>query len=95
MLDLRVDGMPMETAGGTAMLDRRGVPAPHYTPAVNLIETLGVEIGVRQVGTPAADEAAEAVAAAFREVGLEPRFHDFSLLGYEADEPLLEIEGER
>jgi Iap family predicted aminopeptidase len=62
---------------------------------VNLIETLGVEIGVRQVGTPAADEAAEAVAAAFREVGLEPRFHDFSLLGYEADEPLLEIEGER
>lgn len=62
---------------------------------MNLIETLGVEIGVRQAGTPAADEAAEAVAAALREVGLEPRFHEFSLLGYEADEPLLEIDGER
>jgi Iap family predicted aminopeptidase len=62
---------------------------------VNLIETLGVGIGVRQAGTAAADEAAEAVAAALREAGLEPRFHDFSLLGYEADEPLLEIDGER
>ena len=62
---------------------------------MNLIETLGVEIGVRQAGTPAADEAAEAVAAALREVGLEPRFHEFSLLGYEADEPLLEIDGDR
>jgi hypothetical protein len=62
---------------------------------VNLLETLGVEIGVRQVGTPAADRAAEAIADAFREEGLEPRFHEFSLLGYEADEPLLEIDGDR
>jgi Iap family predicted aminopeptidase len=62
---------------------------------VNLLERLGVEIGVRQVGTPAADESAEAIASALRDVGLEPRFHEFSLLGYEAEEPLLEIEGER
>jgi Iap family predicted aminopeptidase len=62
---------------------------------VNLIEILGVEIGARQAGTPAAREAAEAVAGAFRAAGLEPRFHEFGLLGYEADEPELEIEGER
>jgi Iap family predicted aminopeptidase len=62
---------------------------------VSLIETLGVEIGVRQAGTPAAHEAAEAVAAAFRDAGLEPRFHEFGLLGYDADEPELEIDGER
>ena len=62
---------------------------------MNLLETLGVEIGVRQVGTRAADESAEAIASALRQAGLEPRFHDFSLLGYEAEEPLLEIDGER
>jgi Iap family predicted aminopeptidase len=62
---------------------------------VSLLETLGVEIGVRQAGTPAAREAAEAVADAFRAAGLEPRFQEFGLLGYEADEPELEIEGER
>jgi Iap family predicted aminopeptidase len=62
---------------------------------VNLIETLGVEIGVRQAGTPAAGRAAEAVADAFRDAGLEPRFHEFGLLGYEAEEPELEIDGER
>jgi Iap family predicted aminopeptidase len=66
-----------------------------YSSRVNLIETLGVEIGVRQAGTPAAGEAAEAVADAFRDAGLEPRFHEFGLLGYEAEEPELEIEGER
>jgi Iap family predicted aminopeptidase len=66
-----------------------------YTRAVSLIETLGVDIGVRQAGTPAARAAAEAVADAFRDAGLEPRFHEFGLLGYEADEPELEIDGER
>jgi Iap family predicted aminopeptidase len=62
---------------------------------VSLVETLGVEIGVRQAGTPAAHEAAVAVAAAFRDAGLDPRFHEFGLLGYEAEEPELEIDGER
>ena len=62
---------------------------------MNLIETLGVEIGVRQAGTPEAGRAAEAVADAFRDTGLEPRFHEFGLLGYEAEEPELEIDGER
>jgi Iap family predicted aminopeptidase len=62
---------------------------------VNLVEALGVEVGVRQAGTAAASDAAEAVAQALREVGLRPRFQEFTLLGYEAEEPELEIEGER
>jgi len=37
---------------------------------------------------------ADVVAAAFRELGLEPRFQEFDLVGYEADEPELEVEGE-
>jgi hypothetical protein len=67
-----------------------------YTPApVNLVETLGIEVGVRQAATAAAADSAEAVAEAFRELGLEPRFQEFRLLGYEAEEPEVEIEGER
>jgi Iap family predicted aminopeptidase len=62
---------------------------------VNLLETLGVEIGPRTAGSPAAQRAAEAIAAAFRELGLEPRFEDFTLLGYEAEEPVLTIDGAR
>jgi Iap family predicted aminopeptidase len=62
---------------------------------VNLVETLGAEIGVRQAGTPAAARAADAVADAFREAGLDPHFHEFGLLGYDAEEPELEIGGER
>jgi Iap family predicted aminopeptidase len=62
---------------------------------VSLLETLGVEIGVRQAGTPAAKEAADAVAEVFRELGLDVRFHEFGLLGYEAEEPELEVEGQR
>src|SRR6478609_4953855 len=42
-----------------------------YTRRMNLVETLGVEIGVRQAGTPAAGRAADAVADAFRDAGLE------------------------
>jgi len=85
------DGRPgkAETSPG-----RRRKPSA-YTRGVNLVETLGVEIGVRQAGTPAAGRAAEAVADAFRDAGLEPRFHEFGLLGYEAEEPELEIDGER
>jgi hypothetical protein len=68
----------------------------HYTRRrVNLVQTLGVEIGVRQAGTPAAARSAEAVAGALRAAGLQPRFQEFELLGYEADEPELEIDGER
>ena len=77
------------------MLVARACARSHYTRCVNLVETLGVEIGVRQAGTPAAGCAAEAVADAFRDAGLEPRFHEFGLLGYDADEPELEIDGER
>ena len=62
---------------------------------MSLLETLGVEIGVRQAGTPAAKKAADAIAEVFRELGLDVRFHEFGLLGYEAEEPQLEIEGER
>ena len=62
---------------------------------MNLVETLGVEIGVRQTGTDAAVRAADAIAGAFRELGLEPRFQEFEFLGYDAEEPELEIDGER
>ena len=62
---------------------------------VELLRTLSVEIGVRRCGTPEAERAAHAVADAFAALGLEPRFQEFPLLGYEAEEPLLEVEGER
>jgi len=62
---------------------------------VNLVETLGIAIGVRQAGTPAAARAADAVADAFLEAGVKPHFHEFGFVGYEAEEPELEIDGER
>jgi Peptidase family M28 len=61
---------------------------------VNLIEALSVGIGPRTAGSEEAGRAAETVAEAFRELGLTPRFQEFDLVGYEADEPWLEIEGE-
>jgi len=62
---------------------------------VNLVTELAAEIGPRTAGSDASAGAAEAVAAAFRELGLEPRFQEFDLVGYDADEPELEVEGER
>ena len=62
---------------------------------MNLIDTLSGTIGVRTAGSDEAARAAEAVAEAFRELGLEPRFQEFPLLGYDAEEPELEIDGER
>jgi len=63
--------------------------------ATDLIRILAGEIGVRQCGTAAAADAADAIAAAFRELGLEPRFQEFPLLRYDAEEPELWIDGER
>ena len=62
---------------------------------MDVLRTLSVEIGVRRCGTPEAERAAHAVAEAFAALGLEPRFQEFPLLGYEAEEPLLEVDGER
>jgi len=62
---------------------------------VNLVEALGVEIGVRVAGSPEAAAAAERIAEAFRELGLEPVFQEFRFLGYDHEEPELEIDGER
>ena len=62
---------------------------------MNLVEALSVGIGPRPAGTEAAARAADLVADAFGELGLEPRFQEFELLGYDADEPELEVEGER
>ena len=62
---------------------------------MNLVDTLAVEIGVRQCGTEAAARAADAVAGAFRALGLEPRFQEFPLLGFDAEEPELWVDGER
>ena len=46
-------------------------------------------------GSDEATRAADVVADAFRELGLETRFQEFDLLAYDADEPQLEVEGER
>jgi aminopeptidase YwaD len=62
---------------------------------VNLVEALAGDVGPRTAGSDAAGRAADTVADAFRELGLEPRFQEFDLVGYEADEPELEVEGER
>jgi Peptidase family M28 len=62
---------------------------------VNLLESLASGIGPRTAGSAAAERAAETVAEAFRQLGLEVSFQEFHLLGYEADEPQLEVEGER
>ena len=67
---------------------------PNYSGVVNLLEALAA-IGPRQCGTEAAARAAEAVADAFRSLGLEPHFEEFPLLGYETEEPELWIDGER
>ncbi len=61
---------------------------------MNLIEALAEGIGPRPAGSEATAQAAETVADAFRELGLEPRFQEFELVGYEADEPELFVEGE-
>jgi hypothetical protein len=62
---------------------------------VNLIEALAGGVGARTAGSDAAARASKTVADAFRALGLEPRFQEFEILGYEADEPELEVEGER
>ena len=62
---------------------------------MSLVQTLGVEIGVRTAGSPEAERAAEAIAEALRAVGLEPTYQESPLLGYDADEPEVEIDGER
>ena len=62
---------------------------------MNLIDALAVGVGPRTAGSDAAVRAAETVAEAFRELGLEPRFQEFELLAYDADEPELEVDGER
>ena len=62
---------------------------------MNLVEALAGEIGPRTAGSDDAARAADTVAEAFRELGLAVRFQEFQLLGYEPDEPLLEVEGER
>lgn len=62
---------------------------------MNLLEALAAEIGVRTAGSPAAEAAAERIAEAFRALGLEPRLQEFPLLGYEPEEPELEVDGER
>jgi hypothetical protein len=62
---------------------------------VNLVEALALGVGPRTAGSEAAGRAADTVADAFRELGLEPRFQEFELVAYEADEPELVVEGER
>jgi Iap family predicted aminopeptidase len=62
---------------------------------MDLITALAADLGPRPAGSDEAARAADTVADAFRELGLETRFQEFELVAYEADEPLLEVEGER
>jgi len=62
---------------------------------VNLVEALAVGVGPRMAGSAESARAADTVADAFRELGLEPRFQEFDLVAYEPDEPELFVEGER
>jgi hypothetical protein len=62
---------------------------------MNLIETLGVEVGVRPAGSDEAAAAARRIGEAFQEHGLSPRFQEFEFTGYEPEEPTLEIDGKR
>jgi Peptidase family M28 len=62
---------------------------------VNLVEALSIGVGPRPAGSEEAARAADVVADGFRELGLEPRFQEFRLLAYEADEPELVVEGDR
>ncbi|HEX3806052.1 MAG TPA: M28 family peptidase [Gaiellaceae bacterium] len=62
---------------------------------MNLVEALAVGVGPRMAGSAESARAADTVAEAFRELGLEPRFQEFELLAYEPDEPELFVEGER
>ena len=61
---------------------------------MNLVEALGVEIGVRVAGSPEAAAAADRIAEAFRELDLEASFQEFHFVGYDHEEPELEIDGE-
>lgn len=62
---------------------------------MNLVEVLAGEIGARPAGSASAARAAEAVATAFRELGVEPRGQEFPFLAYDPDEPELWVDGER
>jgi Peptidase family M28 len=62
---------------------------------MDLVEALAAGIGPRIAGSDESSRAADTVADGFRELGLEPRFQEFQFLGYDAEEPQLEIAGER
>src|SRR5919204_5757249 len=61
---------------------------------MRLVRELGVQIGERRCGTAAAEQAAQAVAGAFADLGLEPRFQEFEFVGYEPELVELEVDGE-
>ena len=61
---------------------------------MNLIAALAGEIGPRPAGSPAAADAAVAIADSMRELGLDPRFQEFEFMGYEPLEPELHVAGE-
>ncbi len=61
---------------------------------MNLIDVLAGEIGPRLAGSDSSARAADAVAQAFSELGLEPRLQEFPFLAYDPDEPKLEVNDE-
>jgi hypothetical protein len=61
----------------------------------DLISELAIAIGPRMAGSDASARAAQVVADAMTVAGLEVRFQEFEFVGYEPDEPTLEVDGVR
>ncbi len=60
-----------------------------------LTEVLGAGIGPRMAGSPEASAAAEIIGDVLAGLGLRVEYQDFQFCGYTAEEPALEITGER
>src|SRR5581483_6231616 len=88
-------GEPLEALGSCLHLGHSKGVAGLKVPGVNLVDALSVGVGPRVAGSDEASRAADVVADAFRALGLTPRFQEFELLAYEADEPELVVDGER
>jgi Iap family predicted aminopeptidase len=61
----------------------------------DLITELAIQIGPRMAGSDASARAARVIADVMAGAGLEVRFQEFEFVGYDPDEPTLEIDGAR
>jgi Iap family predicted aminopeptidase len=85
-----VTAIDSETAPGS-----REAPSSPRVGRPNFVDLLGSEIGPRMAGSPEARRASEEISRALGDLGLEVTFQPFEFVGFEPDEPLLEIAGEK